>query len=183
MHGDISYKFCWSLPQSESTSWTWINWDTNWEWIKWRRCRGRCQLHSDIISVYLWFSSQVLWIFIHFTNSFSVSFTPSYSSIAFNLVLVNRTLFGSFVFVFLCFCLFFFVTIDTSCVCQSGYEIVEEGLLNLKHLITRSWNWAWTLWKLHLRINIVTMIIRTIPMKLDQWGTECIHLVWVHHHV
>ena len=68
-----------------------------------------------------------------------VSFTCSYSNISFNLVLVNRTLFGSFVFVFLCFCLFFFVTIDTSCVCQSGYEILEEGLLNLKHLITRSW--------------------------------------------
>ncbi|RVW30108.1 hypothetical protein CK203_104520 [Vitis vinifera] len=32
------------------------------------------------------------------------------------------------------------VTVDTSCVCQSGYEIVEEGLLNLKHLITKSWN-------------------------------------------
>nr|CAN65224.1 hypothetical protein VITISV_011152 [Vitis vinifera] len=29
--------------------------------------------------------------------------------------------------------------VNTSCVCQSGYEIVEEGLLNLKHLITRSW--------------------------------------------
>ena len=42
----------------------------------------------------------------HFTNSFSVSFTRSYFSIAFNLVLVNRTLFGSFVFVFLCFCFF-----------------------------------------------------------------------------
>ena len=69
-----------------------------------------------------------------------VSFTRLYSSIVFNLVLVNRTLFGSFVFVFLCFCFSFFVTVDTSCVCQSGYEIVEEGLLNLKHLITRSWN-------------------------------------------
>ena len=53
-----------------------------------------------------------------------VSFTRLYSSIAFNLVTVKRTLLGSF---------------DTSCVCQSGYEIVEEGLLNLKHLITRSW--------------------------------------------
>ena len=62
-----------------------------------------------------------------------VSFTRLYSSITFNLVLVNRTLFGSFVF-------FLFVTVDTSCVCQSGYEIVEEDLLNLKHLITRSWN-------------------------------------------
>ncbi|RVW74551.1 Retrovirus-related Pol polyprotein from transposon opus [Vitis vinifera] len=29
--------------------------------------------------------------------------------------------------------------VDTSYVCQSGYEIVEEDLLNLKHLITRSW--------------------------------------------
>ena len=58
-----------------------------------------------------------------------VSFTRLYYSIAFNLVLVKRTLFGSFVFfVFLCFR--FFVTVDTSCVCQSGYEIVEEGLLN-----------------------------------------------------
>ena len=35
-----------------------------------------------------------------------VSFTRLYSSIAFNLVLVNRTLFGSFVFVFLYFCFF-----------------------------------------------------------------------------
>ena len=34
------------------------------------------------------------------------SFTCLYSSIVFNLVLVNRTLFGSFVFVFLCFCFF-----------------------------------------------------------------------------
>ena len=67
------------------------------------------------------------------------SFTHLYSSIVLNLVLVNRTLFGSFVFVFLYFCFFLFVTVDTSCVCQSGYEIVEEGLLNLKHLITRSW--------------------------------------------
>ena len=49
-----------------------------------------------------------------------VSFTRLYSSIAFNLVTVKRTLFGSF---------------DTSCVCQSGYEILEEDLLNLKHLI------------------------------------------------
>ncbi|RVW77475.1 hypothetical protein CK203_053434 [Vitis vinifera] len=31
--------------------------------------------------------------------------------------------------------------VDTSCVCQIGYEIVEEGLLNVKHLITRNWNW------------------------------------------
>ena len=68
-----------------------------------------------------------------------VSFTRLYSSIVFKLVLVNQTLFGSFVFVFLCFCFSFFVLVDTSCVCQSGYEIVEEGLLNLKHLITRSW--------------------------------------------
>ena len=107
MHGDIGYKFCWLLPQSKSTSWTWIRWDTNWERIKWCRCRGRCQLHSDIISAYLWFSSQVWWNFLYFTNSFSVSFTRLYSSIAFNLVLINRTLFGSFVFVFLCFCFFF----------------------------------------------------------------------------
>ena len=77
--------------------------------------------------------------FLHFTNSFSVSFTRSYSSITFNLVLVNPTLFGSFVF-FPLFLFLFFVTVDTSCVCQSGYEIVEEGLLNLNHLITRSWN-------------------------------------------
>ena len=33
MHGDIGYKFCWLLPQSKSTSWTWISWDTNWEQI------------------------------------------------------------------------------------------------------------------------------------------------------
>ena len=35
-----------------------------------------------------------------------VSFTRLYSSIVLNLVLVNRTLFGSFVFVFLYFCFF-----------------------------------------------------------------------------
>ena len=35
MHGDIGYKFCWLLPQSRSTSWTWISWDTNWERINW----------------------------------------------------------------------------------------------------------------------------------------------------
>ena len=183
MHGDIGYKFCWSLPHSRSTNWTWISWDTNWERIKWRRCRERCQLHIDIISGYLGFSSQVWWIFLHFLTLLVVSFTRLYFSIAFNLVLVNRTLFGSIAFVFLYFCFFFFVTVDTSCVCQSGYKIVEEGLLNLKHLITRSWNWAWTSWKLHLRISIVTMVIRTIPMNSDQWVTVCIHLVWVHHHV
>ena len=33
MHGDISYKFCWLLAQSKSTSWSWISWDTNWERI------------------------------------------------------------------------------------------------------------------------------------------------------
>ena len=52
-----------------------------------------------------------------------VFFTCSYSNISFNLVLVNLSLFVvlfSFVFVF--------VTGDTSCVCQIGYEIVEEGL-------------------------------------------------------
>ena len=147
-----------------------ISWYANWERIKWRRCRGKCQLHSDIIPYYLWFSSKVWWFFFHFTCS--------YFNISFNLVLVHFSLFVvlfSFVFVF--------VTVDTSCVCQIGYEIVEEGLLNVKHLITRNWNWAWISWKLHLKISIVTMVTRAIPMHSDQWGTACIHLVWVHHHV
>ena len=64
-----------------------------------------------------------------------VSFTCLSFNISFNLVLVNLSLFVvlfSFVFVF--------VTVDTSCVRQIGYEIVEEGLLNVKHLITRNWN-------------------------------------------
>ena len=26
----IGYKFCWLIPQSRSTSWTRISWDTNW---------------------------------------------------------------------------------------------------------------------------------------------------------
>ena len=30
VHGVIGYKFCWLLPQSRSTRWTWISWDTNW---------------------------------------------------------------------------------------------------------------------------------------------------------
>ena len=34
VHGVIGYKFCWLLPQSRSTSWTWISWYTNWAWIK-----------------------------------------------------------------------------------------------------------------------------------------------------
>ena len=56
-----------------------------------------------------------------------ISFTCSYSNISFNLVLVNLSLFVVlFSFVFVCF--FVFVTVDTSCVCQSGYGIVEEGL-------------------------------------------------------
>ena len=64
-----------------------------------------------------------------------VSFTCSYSNISFYLVLVNLSLFVVlFPFVFV------FVTVDTSCVCQIGYEIVEEGLLSVKHLITRNWN-------------------------------------------
>ena len=64
-----------------------------------------------------------------------VSFTCSYSSISFNLVLVNFR-----VFVVLFSFVFVFVTVDTSCVCQIGYEIVEEGLLNVKHLVTRNLN-------------------------------------------
>ena len=42
VYGVIGYKFCWLLPQSRSTSWTRISWDTNWarityphEWSKW----------------------------------------------------------------------------------------------------------------------------------------------------
>ena len=49
-----------------------------------------------------------------------VSSTCSYFNISFNLVLVNLSLFF--------FCFFVFVTVDTSCVCQIGYGIVEEGL-------------------------------------------------------
>ena len=41
VYGVIGYKFCWLLPHSRSTSWTWISWYTNWAQIKWRRCRGR----------------------------------------------------------------------------------------------------------------------------------------------
>ena len=52
-----------------------------------------------------------------------VSFTCSYSNISFNLVLVNLTL-----FVVLFYFVFILVTVDTSYVCQIGYEIVEEGL-------------------------------------------------------
>ena len=33
-HGVIGYKFCWLLPQSRSTSWTWISWYTNWAWSR-----------------------------------------------------------------------------------------------------------------------------------------------------
>ena len=52
-----------------------------------------------------------------------VSSTCSYFNISFNLVLVNLSL---FVLLF-SFCFFVFVTVDTSCVCQIGYGIVEEG--------------------------------------------------------
>ncbi|KAL6321480.1 hypothetical protein AAG906_018449 [Vitis piasezkii] len=41
---------------------------------------------------------------------------------------------------------------DTSCVCQIGYKIVEKGLLNLKHLITRSWK------QLVIRPHIVPLL-------------------------
>ena len=34
VYGVIGNKFCWSLPQSRSTSWTQISWDTNWAWIR-----------------------------------------------------------------------------------------------------------------------------------------------------
>ena len=30
VYGVIGYKFCWLLPQSRSTSWTRISWDTKW---------------------------------------------------------------------------------------------------------------------------------------------------------
>ena len=74
--------------------------------------------------------SFILLIFV-----FNCFFTCSYSNISFNKVLVHFSLFVvlfSFVFVL--------VTVDTSCICQIGYEIVEEGLLNVIHLITRNWN-------------------------------------------
>ena len=56
-----------------------------------------------------------------------VSSTCSYFNISFNLVLVNLNLFVV-LFSFVLFYLFVFVIVDTSCVCQIGYEIVEEGL-------------------------------------------------------
>ena len=34
VHGVIGYKFCWLLPPSRSTSWTWISWYTNWARIR-----------------------------------------------------------------------------------------------------------------------------------------------------
>ena len=52
-----------------------------------------------------------------------VFFPCLYSNISFNLVLVKLSL-----FVVLFPFIFVFVTIDTSCVCQIGYETVEEGL-------------------------------------------------------
>ena len=54
---------------------------------------------------------------------FNCVFTYSYSNISFNSALVHFSLFVvlfSFVFVL--------VTVNTSCVCQIGYEIVEESL-------------------------------------------------------
>ena len=34
VYGVIGNKFCWLLPQSRSTSWTRISWDTNWARIR-----------------------------------------------------------------------------------------------------------------------------------------------------
>ena len=56
-----------------------------------------------------------------------VSSTCSYFNISFNLVLVSLSLF-IVLFSFVFFCFFVFITVDTSCVCQIGYETVEEGL-------------------------------------------------------
>ena len=184
VHGDIGYKFCWLLPSEDQNQGTPVDWTpinrtyTSWTWNQMASLSGK-------VPTIEWYYQSTC-DFHHKFGDFSfilvtlliISSTCSYFSISFNVVLVNLSLFVvlfSFVFVF--------VTDDTSCVCQIGYEIVEEGLWNLKHLITRNWNWAWTSWKLHLKISIVTMVIRTIPMHSDQWGTACIHLVWVHHHV
>ncbi|RVW33706.1 hypothetical protein CK203_105881 [Vitis vinifera] len=62
------------------------------------------------------------------------------------------------VILFRCTCGFHhkFVIVDTSCVCQSGYEIVEEGLLNLKHLI-QGVGVDLNIMENTLRISIVTM--------------------------
>ena len=68
----------------------------------------------------IFITSLVIFLFILLTFLI-VYFTCSYSNISFNLVLVNLSL---FVVLFS----FVFVTVDTSCVCQIGYEIVEEGL-------------------------------------------------------
>ena len=56
-----------------------------------------------------------------------VSFTCSYFNISFNLVLANLSVFV-LLFSFVFFCFLVFVTVDTSCACQIGYETVEEGL-------------------------------------------------------
>ena len=37
VYGVIGYKFCWLIPQSRSTSWTRISWDTNWARIMYQR--------------------------------------------------------------------------------------------------------------------------------------------------
>ena len=53
VHGVIGYKFCWSLPQSRSTNWTWISWYTDWAWITTHvhvlcdsYMHGPCTLHA-----------------------------------------------------------------------------------------------------------------------------------------
>ena len=129
----------------------------------------------------IFITSLVIFLFILLTFLI-VYFTCSYSNISFNLVLITLTLFVV-LFSFVFFCFFVFVTVDTSCACQIGYETVEEGLWNLKHLIARNWNWDWISWKLHLKISIVTMVTKTTPMHSNQWETACTHFVWVHHHV
>ena len=184
VNGDIGYKFCWLLPFEDQNQGTPVDWTPiNRTYTSWaRKSNGVVAREGANFKVILFFQStcDLQHKFGNFSFILStlliVCSTCSYFNISFSLVLVNLSL---FVVLFS----FVFVTVDTSCVCQIGYETVEEGLWNLKHLIKRSWNWAWTSWKLHLKISIVTMVTRTIPMHSDQWGTACIHLVWVHHHV
>ena len=135
VHGEIGYKFFLLLPSEDrnqghqlidhqSTGHTPVGHE-----IKWRCCQGRCQRYSDIIffRVLLIFIKSLV-IFLSFYQLFLiVSCTCSYFSISFNLVLANLIHFVA-LFSFVFFCFFVFVTFDTSCICQIGYETVEEDL-------------------------------------------------------
>ena len=52
VYGVIGNKFCWLLPQSRSTSWTQISWDTNWAWINDMFWCNHCN-SSSIVYIYL----------------------------------------------------------------------------------------------------------------------------------